>query len=305
MSSNSRMSALRTVRSAPVSMSNSTACQSPLPSRISARRTGRTTPSSHCSQTPSTRIDSGQLFARNVTCKPAFVFRVCGSGKRHRLFGSGGGEDLLPGDADALAAELGIDFGNVCLQPFGIQLELPSPSLNSRSFRSIDDFRRFENESWSVHWPSSVVLVQAPIIHFTRRAAPAKPKMRFRPAQRISSRPVFLRLCALASLRPGVEISSRRLVCDGALTQGRKGARTQRGTVMGRREACSMRRCYDFPIDSRIVTICSISPGSLKVRRAARRRSFQNMRKYSAFSSGVPEISSRSLSSSSCSSGQS
>lgn len=78
----SRIAALNTVRSAPVSTRNSTTVRDPLPPRMRPRITGRTTPSSHSNHSPLICIDSGQLGRINIANNAACVGGVPRFGKR-------------------------------------------------------------------------------------------------------------------------------------------------------------------------------------------------------------------------------
>src|SRR5262245_32489430 len=111
------MSALNTVRSAPVSTRNRACTQDPVPARTSPRSTGRSTPSAHRCHSPLKSIDAGHLLPGNVDSEAAVVLGMGRLRQGDYIVRRIGAEQFFARNTDDLAAVRFVYVGDVRLQP--------------------------------------------------------------------------------------------------------------------------------------------------------------------------------------------
>src|SRR5262245_2159100 len=116
------MALLKTVRSAPVSIRNSTFTHSPLAVSTLPTTSGRIRPSSQGAQIPFIRINSGYLFRIDVADQSAVIFRVRRFGLGDDLFRSVSDEEFFPSYANEFATMARVDLLKMGVQPGEIAL---------------------------------------------------------------------------------------------------------------------------------------------------------------------------------------
>src|SRR4249920_3757355 len=105
------MSALNTVRSAPVSNKKGALTHKPSRVWISPRITGRITPSSHTCHVPLSSINPRYVFLGNQACETAIIVRMGRDSQSQSLFGGVSDKQLCTSNTNALATVRSVDLG--------------------------------------------------------------------------------------------------------------------------------------------------------------------------------------------------